>query len=131
MFDHIGIFVSDPQRSISFYELCLAPLGITIVERQPDLGAVIFAGASEFPFLWIGPASGEYHGTSLSPTTHRPFHLALIAPNRQAVDEFYALGLQNGGRDNGSPEDCGNGYYAAYLLDPDGNNIEAGVRKSG
>jgi catechol 2,3-dioxygenase-like lactoylglutathione lyase family enzyme len=128
MFDHTGIFVSDPQKSIPFFEACLAPLGIEIRERQPELGAVIFSGSKEFPFLWVGPASGDYHGTPLSPTTHRPFHLAFIAPSRQAVDEFHAIGLKHGGRDNGAPEDCGGGYYAAYLLDPDGNNIEAGMR---
>jgi hypothetical protein len=44
------------------------------------------------------------------------------------VNDFYALALAHGGRDNGAPEDCGNGYYAAYVLDPDGNNIEAGLR---
>ncbi len=97
-------------------------------QRQPEFEAVIFAGSAEFPFLWIGPARGDYHGTALSASMHRPFHLAFVAPNRAAVEEFYALGLKNGGRDNGPPEDCGDGYYAAYLFDPDGNNIEAGVR---
>src|SRR5438067_719834 len=50
MFDHIGIFVSDSRRSIAFYERCLAPLDITIAQRQPELDAAIFSGASEFPF---------------------------------------------------------------------------------
>jgi catechol 2,3-dioxygenase-like lactoylglutathione lyase family enzyme len=128
MFDHIGIFVSDAPRSIAFYERCLAPLGITIVQRLPQLDAVIFSGASEFPFLWVGPARGDYYGTPLSPSVHRPLHLAFSAPNKKAVDEFYAAGLAQGGADNGAPEDDGDGYYAAYLLDPDGNNIEAGIR---
>jgi catechol 2,3-dioxygenase-like lactoylglutathione lyase family enzyme len=81
MFDHIGIFVSDPRRSIAFYEHCLKPLGITIVERQPEIDAAIFSGASEFPFLWVGPARGDYHGTPLSPSLHRPstFHSSLRA----------------------------------------------------
>lgn len=128
MFDHIGIFASDAQRSITFYERCLAPLGITVVQRQPEFGAAIFAGASEFPFLWVGPAEGDYYGTSLAPSVHRPLHLAFVAPSRQAVDEFHALSLLHGGTDNGTPEDEGNGYYAAYVLDPDGNNVEAGIR---
>jgi catechol 2,3-dioxygenase-like lactoylglutathione lyase family enzyme len=59
---------------------------------------------------------------------HRPLHLAFVAPSWQAVDEFYALSLLHGGTDNGAPEHEGNGYYAAYVLDPDGNNIEAGIR---
>lgn len=129
MFDHIGIFVSDPSRSIPFYEHCLAPLGITIVQRQLHLEAAIFSGPSEFPFLWVGPARGDYHGTSLSPEVHRPFHFAFIAPSIEAVNAFYTAGISHGGRDNGAPEDCGDGYYAAYLIDPDGNNIEAGIRK--
>jgi catechol 2,3-dioxygenase-like lactoylglutathione lyase family enzyme len=129
MFDHIGIFVSDPLRSIPFYERCLAPLGIHIVQRQPELDAVIFSGASDFPFLWVGAACGDYHGTPLSPGVHRPLHFAFIAPSTEAVDEFYAAGIEHGGRDNGAPEDCGDGYYAAYLIDPDGNNIEAGIRQ--
>lgn len=128
MFDHVGIFVSDTARSFLFYERCLEPLGIRIVERQTEWGSVIFAGAAEFPFLWMGPASGDYHGTPLSPTERRPVHLAFVAPSKEAVDSFHAAGLAHGGRDNGAPEDCGGGYYAAYLIDPDGNNVEAGVR---
>ncbi len=128
MFDHIGIFVSDSARSISFYERCLAPLGIAIAQRQPEWGAAIFSGASASPFLWVGPAQGDYHGTPLSPAVQRPLHLAFVAPSREAVDAFHALGLAHGGTDNGAPEDCGQGYYAAYLLDPDGNNLEAGIR---
>lgn len=131
MFDHIGIFASDSQRSIAFYECCLAPLGIAVTQRQAEFGAALFGGASEFPFLWVGPAQGDYYGRPLSPAEHRPLHLAFVAPSRRAVDEFHALALANGGTDNGAPEDCGDGYYAAFILDPDGNNIEAGVRSEG
>lgn len=129
MFDHIGIFVSAPQKSIPFFEACLAPLGIKIRERQPELGAVIFFGSNEFPFLWVGPCRGDYYGSKLSESNRRPIHLSFIAPSTQAVDEFHRLGIRHGGRDNGHPEECGDGYYAAYLLDPDGNNIEAGIRR--
>lgn len=129
MFDHIGIFVSDPLRSIPFYEHCLAPLGIAIVQRQPEWGSVIFSGAAEFPFLWVGTARGDYHGTPLSPDVQRPLHFAFTAPSIEAVDAFHAAGIQHGGRDNGAPENCGDGYYAAFLIDPDGNNIEAGIRQ--
>lgn len=55
----------------------------------------------------------------------RPLHIALLALSKTAVDDFHRIGLLNGGRDNGAPEDCGRGAYGAYLLDPDGNNIEA------
>jgi predicted lactoylglutathione lyase len=90
---------------------------------------VVFVGKREFPFLWVGPAGGHYHGTEVRVSSLRPIHISFMAPSTQAVDEFYHLGLANGGRDNGAPEDCGNGYYAAYLLDPDGNNLEAGIRR--
>ncbi len=78
-----------------------------------------------FPFLWIGPARGDDHGTPLSSQLHRPLHFAFLAPSIEAVNAFHAAGLAHGGRDNSAPEDCGDGYYAAYLIDPDGNNIEA------
>ncbi len=128
MFDHIGIFVSDFEKSIPFYEACLAPLGITIIERQPELGAVIFSGEENIPFLWVGTASGDYYGNNLQPDIHRPMHLSFKAPSEQVVKDFFRMGLKHGGRDNGEPEDCGGDYFAAYLLDPDGNNIEAGIR---
>jgi catechol 2,3-dioxygenase-like lactoylglutathione lyase family enzyme len=129
MFDHLGLLVTDAPRSIAFFEACLAPLGIRIGERIPHIGAVIFHGEKEFPFLFVGPAKGGYYGTDLDASGHRPMHLSFTAPSRQAVQDFYQSGLAHGGRDNGAPEDCGNGYYAAYLLDPDGNNIEAGIRE--
>lgn len=129
MFDHIGIFVTDPEISIPFYEACLMPLGIKVAQKQPEFGAVILSKESAYPFLWIGPATGNYYGTELSENKHRPIHLAFQAPSIQSVKDFYQIGLEKGGRDNGAPEDCGGGYFAAYLLDPDGNNIEAGIRK--
>ena len=127
--DHIGILVSDADKSISFFENCLAPLGIRIYQRLPEFGAVIFSGEADFPFLFVGQAEGSYHGTEVRIPGYRPMHLALAAPNRAAVDAFHREGMTHGGRDNGIPENCGNGYYAAYLLDPDGNNIEAGIRE--
>jgi catechol 2,3-dioxygenase-like lactoylglutathione lyase family enzyme len=126
MFDHVGISIGRADVSIPFFEACLAPLGIRIIERQPEHEAVIFAGRNEFPFLWIGVGDGIFHGTRVE-VGKCPMHLAFVAPSKEAVDEFHRIGLLFGGRDNGAPEDCGRGYYAAYLLDPDGNNIEAGV----
>lgn len=132
MFDHMGIFVSDFEKTLALYEACFRPLGIEVVQRQPEFGAVIFApaGSNGPPFLWMGtaPEDGEYHGTTLRRDQGRPVHLALRAPSIEAVREFHRLGLENGGRCNGEPEDCGGGYFASYLLDPDGNNLEAGIR---
>ena len=130
MFDHVGIFVSDTTRSFPFYEAALAPLGIAVRERQKQWGSIVMTGPNfRPPFLWIGPAGGTYHGTEVKLTDRRPLHLAFQAPSKAAVDEFHQAGLANGGRDNGAPEDCGRGAYGAYLLDPDGNNIEAIFRE--
>jgi catechol 2,3-dioxygenase-like lactoylglutathione lyase family enzyme len=130
MFDHLGIFVSDFEKSVALYEACFGPLGIKIYQRQPEFGAVIFSGEADFPFLWVGtaPEDGDYHGTKLRRGEHRPMHIAVKAPSKEAVREFYRLGIKNGAECNGEPEDCGGNYFAAYLLDPDGNNIEAGIR---
>lgn len=129
MFDHVGIFVSDTMRSFPFYEAALAPLGIVVRERQVHWGSIVMTGENYRPFLWIGPAGGNYHGTPVRIEERRPVHLAFRAPSKQAVEEFYQQGLANGGRDNGAPEDCGGGAYGAYLLDPDGNNIETVYRE--
>jgi len=125
MFDHIGIFVSDTERSFRFFEKTLAPLDIVVRERQPKWGSIVMSSADWPPFLWIGPAGGTYYGTDVKISERRPLHLAFTAPTKSAVEEFYRIGLENGGRDNGAPGVCGNGVYGAYLLDPDGNNIEA------
>jgi catechol 2,3-dioxygenase-like lactoylglutathione lyase family enzyme len=128
MFDHVGIFVSDTAVSFPFYEAALAPLGIVVRERQTQWGSIVMAGMAWQPFLWIGPAGGNYHGTEVRIAERRPVHLAFRAPSKVAVDEFYRAGLAHGGRDNGAPDVCGHGAYGAYLLDPDGNNIEAVYR---
>ena len=129
MFDHIGIFVTDTARSFPFYEAALAPLGVVVRERQRQWGSIVMTGERHRPFLWIGPAGGDYHGTPVKVEERRPLHLAFRAASKAAVEEFYREGLQAGGRDNGTPADCGHGAYGAFLLDPDGNNIEAVYRE--
>ena len=96
MFDHIGIFVTDFEKSVSIYEACLAPLGISIYQRQPEFCAVIFSGEPDFPFLWIGavPKDGNYHGTTVRKEDYRPMHLSFIAPSEESVNEFFRLGLE-------------------------------------
>jgi catechol 2,3-dioxygenase-like lactoylglutathione lyase family enzyme len=129
MLDHVGIFVSDSKRSFPFFEKALAPLGIVVRERQEQWGSIVMSSDEWPPFLWIGPAGGDYHGTPVPVSERRPMHLAFKAPSKQAVEDFHRIGLANGGRDNGAPEDCGRGIYGAYLIDPDGNNIEALYRE--
>lgn len=129
MLDHFGFVVKDLERSTVFYENCLAPVGLRIIERH-DYGAVIFARSEkdEFPFIWIGTAKPNFwkenHRSSSS-----PIHLCFKAKNREAVDKFYLAALEFGGVDNGKPGERDPGYYAAYVIDPDGNNIEAGFRE--
>lgn len=120
MLDHISISVADIARSCAFYEQALAPLGIKRLvayggnDDQPDH----FGFGSESPFLFLGkgkPISGY-------------LHIALTAPNREAVDAFYHAALDAGGTDNGSPgirSHYHSGYYAAFVLTPDGCNLEA------
>ena len=128
MFDHFGFVVGDLATSLRFYEACLAPLGLRIAERHGN-EAVIISGEEEFPFIWMGTPKPDFwreeHGAARS-----PFHLAFSAPSREGVIDFHKGGLRHGGTDNGAPGVRGSGYFAAFLLDPDGNNIEATVREA-
>ncbi|WBU53727.1 VOC family protein [Paracoccus sp. SCSIO 75233] len=123
MIDHVGFAVSDLARSRAFYEGALAPLGITVMmemteEATGGNGAFLGLGKDGNPFFWIG--TGKAPATSV--------HLALSAPDRDKVAAFYDAALAAGGTDNGAPglrPEYSPGYYGAFVLDPDGNNIEA------
>lgn len=108
--DHIHLSVSDLSASRRFYKACLAALG-----RELSQDAEHFFIADE---LFVAPA-GEHQ------TTH--VHLAFQAESAEDVARFHSAAVENGGTDNGrpGPRDYHPGYYAAYVLDPDGNNIEA------
>ena len=117
--DHVAISTADYRISLAFYEAALAPLGITILMKfEGDEGNTAGLG-SDNPFLWIGDG-GKLTGGRM--------HIALSAPNRAAVDAFYAAAMAAGGVDNGAPGLRAHyhpTYYAAFVLDPDGHNIEA------
>jgi catechol 2,3-dioxygenase-like lactoylglutathione lyase family enzyme len=116
MVDHIGLTVADIAASVRFYQRALAALGLELCSR--DEGSASFGPAGQ-PALWL--SKGERR-------TGPGVHIAYQAPNRAAVARFHAEGLAAGGRDNGPPglrSDYSPTYYAAFLLDPDGNNIEA------
>jgi len=115
MYDHIGIRVNDLDASVRFYTAALAPLGLVLCSRD-DSGAGF--GPPDAPALWLSPAA----------KAGGPVHVALRAGSHAAVDKFHRAGVEAGGRDHGRPgprPDYGPTYYAAFLLDPDGNNLEA------
>jgi catechol 2,3-dioxygenase-like lactoylglutathione lyase family enzyme len=114
MYDHITLKVKDVAASVRFYESALAPLGHVLDSRSESGAGLGPAGA---PALWL--SRGSAGGAT---------HVAFSAPDRAAVDRFHEEGLKAGGRDNGKPgprPDYGPTYYAAFLFDPDGNNVEA------
>lgn len=132
LIDHTGIGVSDIYRSARFYEAALRPLNVKIVMRisrgfepvegdSADLGGVAYG--IDYPTFWID----VFHPHSVKQ------HTAFRAQSRQQVDAFHQAALLAGGTDNGQPGLRSGGYppgyYAAFVLDPDGNNIEAIFRE--
>ena len=121
MIDHVGVPVSDYARAKAFYEKALAPLGYTLImEVQQDKNDVPAAGfgIDDKPDFWIGGEGG----------LDKPVHVAIVAKTRAMVDAFHRAGLAAGGKDNGAPglrPHYHPNYYGAFVLDPDGHNIEA------
>ena len=121
MLDHAGFPVSDYARSKAFYLRALEPLGYALVmevqQHENNAPAAGF-GANGKPDFWIGGEGG----------LQRPIHIAIAAQDRAAVDAFYRAAIAAGGKDNGAPglrPHYHPNYYAAFVLDPDGHNIEA------
>lgn len=116
MFDHLGLRVHDLAESARFYEATLAPLGYVLGER--DAASVSFLGPPGAPALYL------YQGLGLAQAN---MHVAWTAKERSSVKQFHERGLGAGGKDNGAPGVRANyaaNYYAAFLIDPDGNNVE-------
>ena len=110
MFDHVGIRVKDLQAAVRLYKAMLAPLG-----HKP--------GAAGDGYTGFGPALWLHENKNGGGT-----HVALQAPDRRTVDLFYEAGIKAGAKDNGKPglrTDYSPTYYAAFLIDLDGNNVEA------
>ena len=121
MLDHVGIPVADYGRSKAFYEKALAPLGYVLVmevaQTENDSPAGGF-GADGKPDFWIGGEGG----------LDKPIHIAIAAKDRVTVDAFYRAAIVAGGKDNGPPglrPHYHPDYYGAFVLDPDGHNVEA------
>jgi catechol 2,3-dioxygenase-like lactoylglutathione lyase family enzyme len=134
VFDHLGIVVADLRRSAELYGHMLAPLGYAILEQHrtgPDEGwVVISSGKPQSPFFVLAAGRPSFWNEDARPSTS-PVHLCFTAPSREAVDAFHASGLEHGALDNGAPGVRREPFYDAFLLDFDGNNIEAGVYSAG
>jgi catechol 2,3-dioxygenase-like lactoylglutathione lyase family enzyme len=122
MIDHTGLTVSNAEASRRFYEAALAPLGYAMLMQVPKevtAGKTVLGfGVAPKPDFWIVDGA---------PNEPR-IHIAFRADSKQQVDDFYAAALAAGGKDNGPPGPRPHyhpGYYGAFVLDPDGHNIEA------
>jgi catechol 2,3-dioxygenase-like lactoylglutathione lyase family enzyme len=117
MLDHVSIQCADVAESAMFYDEVLAPLGGA---RVMDLGAVVGFGTEGRPSFWLGPLVDR--------GANRPIHLAFQAPDRQAVRSFCAAAVAHGAEVLHEPRvfaEYHPTYYAAFVRDPDGHNIEA------
>lgn len=119
--DHIEFAVSDSSAALEFYKEALKPLGVAVVvslkSQGPNSGSRFRLGADGYPRLWIH--DGEKCASGM--------HIAFSASKRSQVDAFWSAAVSAGGVDNGPPgvrKRYHGHYYAAYVLDPDGNNIE-------
>lgn len=127
MLDHTGITVSDYARARAFYDAALKPLGISVimaVTAEETGGSYQGAGYGEAgkPYWWVGAVAN-----GAAPITGH-MHVAFAAKDRATVDAFYAAAMAAGGRDNGPPGIRAHyhpNYYGAFVLDPDGVNVEA------
>ena len=121
MIDHTGLRVSNPAKSRKFYEQALAPLGYAVLMELPreHTGGIVVMGLGVPPEADFWLAEGQPNDR---------IHTAFRAQNRKQVDEFYKAALAAGGTDNGAPglrPHYHPNYYGAFVLDPDGHNIEA------
>ena len=122
--DHVGFAVADYQRSKAFYDKALAPLGLKLLMEFSEAAAAFGKNDGERPSFFI-----EGHG---EPVRGR-LHIALRAESRAQVDAFHAAAIDAGGTDNGAPglRWYHPDYYGGYVLDLDGNNIEAVYHQRG
>jgi len=119
--DHVGFSVTNYAKSRDFYAAVLKPLGFKV---EMDIGGEAGGGLGDHgaPSVWLSP----------SKTVDNRVHLAFTSPDRKTVDAFYEAAIKAGGKDNGKPgirEQYHPNYYGAFVIDPDGHNIEAVCHK--
>lgn len=130
MLDHTGFVVSDLAKARRFYEAIAKPLKLGTVDIGKEAFLLGRSKEQPIPYLWIGTMRPSYWAPGSRPGLNQ-MHVAFTAATREIVDEFYTAAIAAGGRDNGPPGVRESGiekYYAAFVLDPDGNNIEACYR---
>lgn len=116
MIGHIGFYVDDIEKAKAFYGAALKPLGYELLREFPEW-SVIGYGADGIPDLWISQREAVHN-----------VHIAIYAHSKDAVLAYHAAAVASGGADNGAPgyrTEYAPGYYAAFITDPFGNNIEA------
>jgi len=122
MFDHVKFGVSDFAVSKAFFKKALEPLGVAVIaEGEPTYGVELGRPDNNASLVLFQTEEKPAH-----------LHLAFVAENRQQVDAFYRAALEAGGKDNGAPglrPQYNANYYAAFVIDPDGHNIEAVCQK--
>ncbi len=122
--DHVSLNVRDYAKSKAFYTQALAPLGITCLM---EFGKAAGFGKGGKPDLWIGEGKTTFQ-TPEQAANITPIHVALSAKSREEVDAFYKAAIEAGAKDFGAPGIRAHyhpGYYGAFVLDPDGHDIEA------
>ena len=122
--DHISVNCSNYEASKAFYQKALAPLGVTLLM---EFGKAAGFGLQGKPEFWLGEGALTFQ-TEAQAKNISPIHVCFTAPDRAAVDAFYKAALEAGGRDNGAPglrAIYHPNYYGAFIIDPDGHNIEA------
>jgi catechol 2,3-dioxygenase-like lactoylglutathione lyase family enzyme len=129
MLDHTGFVVTDLARARRFYDAVAKALGLATADNGQE--SFLFGRSAEepIPYLWIGITRPSYWAEGSRAGLNQS-HVAFTASSKEMVDEFHRAAIAAGGRDNGAPgprEGAGD-YYGAFVLDPDGNNIEACVR---
>jgi catechol 2,3-dioxygenase-like lactoylglutathione lyase family enzyme len=123
MLDHLGIIVSDYDRSKAFYAKALEPLGAKLLMEFPQVGGF---GVGQKPTFWISAGASFFTGGAKAGAA--PIHVCFVAKDRAQVDAFHAAAMAAGGKDFGAPgvrAQYHPNYYGAFVLDPDGNNVEA------
>lgn len=130
MIDHISFRVRDFDASLAFYKAALAPLGYSVLMSFPGIAGL---GRDGKPDLWIGAGAADYWPAG-SVVGASPLHIAISADDKAAVDAFYAAAIAAGATDHGAPgmrPQYHPGYYGAFVVDPNGHNLEAVCHRAG